>query len=114
MMKYKIGHKIWAVKSRLVQEETKVDENGIVWKRANLRNREYYIIEGQVVGRMKIQIDGYSLWDDEPFYSQYSVKFSDGFMDSVSEDDMDGAQWGVYAIFHSKEEAEEDCNRLNK
>lgn len=107
-MSYDIGHKVWLVETKMVEPETKTDENGVVWKKVTkaFYDYAYTIIEGEVIGRILMEVEGYSLWDDEPFYNQYAVKTSDGHVDSVAEADMDGEYWGMHIVFHSKEEAE--------
>lgn len=112
-MSYDVGHKFWIVKSKWIEREKKTDENGIVWQRVYPSDREYYLIDAEVVGKITMEIEGHSLWDDEPFYNQYAVKTSDGYMESVSEDDLDGADWGVFSAFRSKEEAEKYANGRN-
>ena len=106
-MKYDIGYKFWVVKSQWLQRERKVDENSITWERVYPNKREYYIVDAEIVGSMTVTIQGHSLWDDEPFYDQYAVKYSDGFTDTLSDDDMEGSDWSIFDIFHSREEAEE-------
>lgn len=107
-MSYDIGHKVWLVETKNVEPETKTDENGVVWKKVTkgFYDTEYIIIEGEVIGRILMEVEGYSLWDDEPFYNQYAVKTSDGLIDSIAESDMDGEDWVMHVVFHSKEDAE--------
>jgi hypothetical protein len=115
-MSYDIGHKVWLVETKMVEPETKTDENGVVWKKVTkaFYDTAYTIIEGEVIGKIIMEIEGYDLWDDEPFYNQYAVKIGDGLIESIAESDMNGEDWGMHLVFHSEEDAKEWISQKEK
>ena len=110
-MNYDLGYKFWVVDevhTPFSQREkiTKTDENGVVWTRREKPLKSYVIRDAEIIGKMMILIQGYSMWDDEPFYDQYAVQYSDGGKETLTDDDMEEGWSYNMRIFHSKEEAE--------
>jgi hypothetical protein len=111
-MNYDLGYKFWIVDevhTPFSEREriTKKDENGVVWTRREKPLKSYVIRDAEIIGKMMIRIQGYSMWDDEPFYDQYAVQYSDGRKDTITDDEMEeGWQYGI-RIFHFKKEAED-------
>ena len=110
-MNYDLGYKFWVVDevyTPFSQREkiTKTDENGVVWTRREKPFKSYVIRDAEIIGKMMILIQGYSMWDDEPFYDQYAVQYSSGIRDTLTDDDLEEGWTYNMRIFHSKEEAE--------
>ena len=111
-MNYDLGYKFWVVDevhTPFSEREriTKTDEDGVVWTRREKPYKTYVIRDAEIIGKMMILIQGYSMWDDEPFYDQYSVQYSDGRKDTLTDDDMEDGWTYNMRLFHYKEEAVE-------
>lgn len=107
-----IGDNIWRVKRNLNMHSQKikmVDDKGIEWYRYETPRSTYEITEGYITAIRNVTIKGneiFSDWADEAG-TRYTVRFRDGLLEEVYEEDVDTANDGAYyTYFSSKGEAE--------
>ena len=88
---YNIGDVFWAVEKRANFDAAKIkmtDDNGVEWYRYKEPKTIYTINRFTIIGKLTINVEGYSMWDDNDYTDHYSIQYDNGDRDTMWEEDM--------------------------